>query len=196
MKTNILSYYLKQSSGVMKYLSIESFPRYIWPALQARWSLRQATHLGKKVRVFGRPIIENKGILWIGDRVRLVSTVAKLELAVNEGKLEICDGAYINYGCSIAAQKLVRIGPNARIGTYVMITDNNFHRLEPEHRDEIPESAPVILEENVWLGGRVTVLPGVTIGAGSAVGAGSVVTHDIPPRSLAVGVPARVIKDL
>jgi maltose O-acetyltransferase len=78
----------------------------------------------------------------------------------------------------------------------VTITDNNFHRLEPEHRDEIPESAPVIIEENVWLGGRVIVLPGVTIGAGSAVGAGSVVTHNIPPRSLAVGVPARVIKNL
>jgi maltose O-acetyltransferase len=196
MKTNILSYYLEDSFDVKKYLSIESFPRYIWPVLQARWYLRHATHLGKKVRVFGRPMIQNNGILWIGDRVRLISTAAKLELAVNGGKLEICDGTYINYGCSIAAQNLVRIGPNARIGTYVMITDNNFHRLEPERRDEIPESAPVILEENVWLGGRVIVLPGVTIGAGSAVGAGSVVTRDIPPRSLAVGVPARVIKDL
>jgi maltose O-acetyltransferase len=128
--------------------------------------------------------------------VRLISTVAKLELAVDGGVLEICEGAYINYGCSIAARKLVRIGPDCRIGTHAMITDNNFHHLEPELRDEIPESAPVILEANVWLGGRVIVLPGVTIGAGSAVGAGSVVTHDIPPRSLAVGVPARVIKDL
>lgn len=196
MKAHILSYYLAQSSEMKKYLSLASIPRYFWPALQAHWYLRHATHLGKKVRVFGRPVIENRGTLWIGDRVRIRSTVVKTELAVEGGILEIGEGAYINYGCSIAARKLVRIGPNCRIGTYVMITDNNFHRLEPELRDEIPESAPVILEADVWLGGRVIVLPGVTIGAGSAVGAGSVVTRDIPPRSLAVGVPAKVIKDL
>ena len=196
MKANILAYYLDKSSEMKKYLSPASIPRYYWPALQAHWYLRHATHVGKKVRIFGRPIIENRGTLWIGDRVRIRSNVVKTELAVEGGVLEICEGAYINYGCSIAARKLVRIGENCRIGTYAMITDNNFHRLEPELRDEVPESAPVILEANVWLGGRVIVLPGVTIGAGSAVGAGSVVTHDIPPRSLAVGVPAKVIRDL
>jgi maltose O-acetyltransferase len=74
--------------------------------------------------------------------------------------------------------------------------DNDFHRLEPERRDERPLSAPIILEENVWLGARVIVLRGVTIGAGSAIGAGSVVTRDIPPRSLAVGAPAKVIRSL
>jgi maltose O-acetyltransferase len=196
MKDETIAYYIKQSSEVKKYLTLASIPTYLWPALRARWYFRHATHLGQKVRVFGSPIIENRGILWIGDRVRIRSTVVKTELVVEGGTLEICEGAYINYGCSIAARHLVRIGPNCRIGTYAMITDNDFHRLEPELRDEIPESAPVILEENVWLGGRVIVLPGVTIGAGSAIGAGSVVTRDIPPHSLAVGVPARVIKDL
>ncbi len=196
MKTHILSYYLAQSSEMKKYLSLASIPRYFWPAVQARWYLRHASHLGKKVRTFGRPIVDNRGTLWIGDRVRIRSTVVKTELVVEGGTLEIGEGAYINYGCSIAARKLVRIGPNCRIGTYAMITDNNFHRLEPERRDEIPESAPVLLENDVWLGGRVIVLPGVTIGSGSVIGAGSVVTRDIPSRSLAVGVPARVIKDL
>jgi maltose O-acetyltransferase len=56
--------------------------------------------------------------------------------------------------------------------------------------------APVILEENVWLGARVIVLPGVTIGAGSVIGASSVVIDDVPPRCLAVGLPARVIRQL
>ncbi len=196
MKANLISRFHTQSSEMKKYLSLESIPRYFWPALQAHWYLRRATHLGKKVRLFGKPSVEINGTLRIGDRVRLISTVAKLELAVAGGILEICDGAYINYGCSIAAHKLVRIGPNCRIGTYVMIIDNNFHHLEPELRDEMPESAPVILEQNVWLGGRVIVLPGVTIGAGSAVGAGSVVTRDIPPRTLVAGVPAKVIKYL
>jgi len=74
--------------------------------------------------------------------------------------------------------------------------DNDFHRLEPERRNERPDSAPIILEDNVWLGARVIVLKGVTIGEGSVIGAGSVVTKDIPPRSLAVGMPAKVIKTL
>jgi maltose O-acetyltransferase len=74
--------------------------------------------------------------------------------------------------------------------------DNDFHRLEPERRDEIPPSAPIVLEEGVWLGVRVIVLRGVTIGAGSVVGAGSIVVRDVPPRSLAAGAPAKVIRTL
>lgn len=196
MKENNIGYFAQNPSGFKKYISRDVFQRYIWPTIWAGICLRRATQVGKKVRVRGWPSITNNGTLIIGNRVRLISTIATLELAVTGGVLQICEGTYINYGCSIAAQKLVRIGANCRIGTYAMITDNNFHSLDPEHRDEMPESAPVILEENVWLGGRVIVLPGVTIGAGSAVGAGSVVTHDIPPRSLAVGVPAKVIRDL
>ena len=196
MKASNRIYIPQSPSEYKKYLSDDGFRKYIWPTIWARWCLRRATHVGMKVRVRGWPSIDNNGTLIVGDRVRLVSTVATLELAVVGGILEICEGTFINYGCSIAAQKLVRIGPNCRIGTYVMITDNNFHSLEVDHRDELPESDPVILEENVWLGGRVILLPGVTIGMGSVIGAGSVVTHAIPPRSLAVGVPARVIKEL
>lgn len=55
---------------------------------------------------------------------------------------------------------------------------------------------PIRIEDDCWLGSNVTVLPGVTVGRGSTIGAGSVVTRDIPPYSVAVGVPARVIKKL
>jgi len=164
--------------------------------LRARWYLRHATFLGEKVRLWGKPSVQNWGRLVIKDRVRLVSTVATLELVVEDGALEIGEGTFINYGCSIGATELVRIGANCSIGTYAILMDNDYHRLEPERRYERPESAPIILQDNVWLGARVIVLRGVTIGAGSAIGAGSVVTHDIPPRSLAVGVPAKVIRQL
>jgi maltose O-acetyltransferase len=127
----------------------------------------------------------------------MVSTIAPLEIAVGEGgRLEIGANTYINYGCSIAATKLVRIGRDCNIGTYVIIMDNDFHRLEPERRAERPESAPITLGDNVWLGARVIVLRGVTIGQGSVIGAGSVVARDIPERSLAAGVPAKVIRAL
>lgn len=163
--------------------------------LRARWYLRKATVLGPKVRVWGRPIIHNQGVLKIGERIRLDSRIVTLEIVTNPGGvLEIGANTFINYGCSIAATERISIGSDCSIGTYVNIMDNNFHRLEPDRRYEMPESQPVTLEDNVWLGTRVIVLPGVTIGTGSVVGAGSVVTRDIPPFSLAVGTPARVIR--
>jgi maltose O-acetyltransferase len=169
-----------------------------WAVARARWSLRNATTVGKNVRAWGRPIVRNGGgRILIGDRVRITANVVPVELSVGpEGTLEIGEGTFINYGASLYASKLVRIGPRCNIATYVMILDNDFHRLEPERRTEQPESSPIVLEENVWLGARVIVLPGVTIGAGSAIGAGSVVTKDIPARVLAGGVPAKVIKSL
>jgi len=168
-----------------------------WAVLRAHWYLRHATQVGSKARVWGKPVIRNHGTLLIGERIRLVSTVATTEIAIEHGgTLEIGSGTYINYGCSIAASQLVRIGTNCNIGTHVLLMDNDFHCLEPERRSEKPPSAPIELEDNVWLGARVIVLRGVTIGAGSAVGAGSVVTKDIPPRCVAVGIPAKVIRRL
>ena len=165
--------------------------------LRARWYLRRASRVGPRVRLWGKPVVHNYGKMIIGDRARLISTVATSEFSTGgEGVLEIGEGTFINYGCSLAATKHVKIGANCSIGTHAIILDNSFHRLEPERRNEAPESAPVILEDNVWLGARVTVLPGVTIGEGSAIGAGSVVTKDIPARSLAAGVPARIVRKI
>jgi maltose O-acetyltransferase len=171
--------------------------KYGLAMLRARWYLRKATVLGTKARVWGRPFVNNQGVMKFGERIRLDSTIATLELvSAPGGVLEIGSSTFINYGCSIAANLLVSIGADCSIGTYVNIMDNNFHRLEPDHRYEMPESQPVILEDNVWLGTRVIVLPGVTIGTGSVVGAGSVVTRDIPPYALAVGCPAKIVRKL
>ena len=168
-----------------------------WAFLRARYYLRHATSIGKRVRLYGKASIINEGNLIVGERVQLVSTIVPIELvASNGGVLTIGNHVFINYGCSISAQMQVTIGDYCQIGTYVMMLDNDFHRLEPERRLERPPSAPIILEENVWVGGKATILSGVRIGAGSVIGANSVVTKDIPPRSLAVGMPARVIRTL
>jgi acetyltransferase-like isoleucine patch superfamily enzyme len=165
--------------------------------LRGFWFFRTVTQLGKRVRVWGRLRVSNGGRMLIADRVRIVSTPAVTELVAGKGgSLEIGESVFINYGCSIAALKSIKIGAQSSIGPYCMIIDNNFHRLEPERRNELPESLPVVLEENVWLGARVVVLPGVTIGEGSVIGAGSVVTKDIPRRVIAGGVPAKVIKSI
>jgi maltose O-acetyltransferase len=178
-------------------------PRYshLWDALhgvlQAKWYLRRSSSLGRRVRVFGRldVTVGNAGHLLVGERVLLISTPLPTQIVV-DGVLEIGDGTFINHGCSIGATLDIRIGRRCRIGPHVLMMDNDYHRLEPERRDERPESRPIVLEENVWLGARAIVLRGVRIGEGSVVGAGSVVTTDLPPRSLAFGLPARVVRKL
>jgi acetyltransferase-like isoleucine patch superfamily enzyme len=143
--------------------------------------------------VYGRPYVHNEGTLIVGQRVLIWSTIVRSEFVVFPGgRLEIGDRTSIHYGASIAATGLVRLGPRCRLGTHVMILDNDFHEIE--NRDVRPEPRPVILEENVWLANRVLVLPGVTIGHDSVVGAGSVVMTSIPPRSIALGNPARVVR--
>jgi acetyltransferase-like isoleucine patch superfamily enzyme len=162
-------------------------------ALNARCHLRSAAAIGPRVTLRGRPHVENTGTLTIGDRVRLVSTVAILELVILPGgHLEIGDNVFVNYGSSLVSSAHVKIGNDCLIGTHVMVMDCDFHRVEDKAWDTSGE--PVILEERVWLGNRSMVLKGVTIGHDSVVAAGSVVTRDVPPRSVVAGVPARVVR--
>jgi acetyltransferase-like isoleucine patch superfamily enzyme len=165
--------------------------------LRARYYLRSAQALGPRCRLWGVPMVHNAGLMLIGDSVRMASQLSMLQLSTGpEGRLEIGDQVLINHGCSIGATKLVRIGERSNIGSQSILIDNSFHQLDPERRNERPESAPVILESNVWLAARVIVLPGVTIGKNSVIGAGSVVTRDVPADVLAAGVPAKVIRSL
>ena len=77
----------------------------------------------------------------------------------------------------------------------MMIAANQVFRDpdRPIHGQGI-EFGPIVIEDYVWIGGRANIMAGVTIGKGSVIGAGAVVTRDIPPYSVAVGVPAKVIK--
>jgi acetyltransferase-like isoleucine patch superfamily enzyme len=176
-------------------------PAQVWDdglaVLRARWQLRNATSVGERVRVWGRPVIRNSGSVIIGERAYLISTTIPIQLTTEYGgKLEIGARTGINYGCSILATELISIGPNCKIGMHVIMMDNDYHQIDPTKRGIRPASRPIVLEENVWLGARVIVLSGVTIGANSVIGAGSVVTRDIPPRSIAVGQPAQVIRSI
>ena len=117
--------------------------------LHARWSLRHADEVGDRVRLGGRPAVTNHGRMIIGQRVQLVSTIATLELVADEDGLLRSARTLVNFGCSLVATKLVRIGAHCNIGPYTMMLDNDFHRVEPERRLERPQSKPIIVEENV-----------------------------------------------
>ena len=108
-------------------------PRYVWDngiaVINARWSLRHADHVGTRVRLRGRPAVTNRGRMVIGERVQLVSTIATLELVSDPGGLlEIGERTLVNFGCSLVATELVRIGAHCHIGPYTMMLDNDFHR--------------------------------------------------------------------
>jgi maltose O-acetyltransferase len=164
---------------------------------RAQWHLRAATRVPFSVRLDGRLLIRNNGTITFGDRVLLASRAALQEFRCGPGAvIELGSGTFVNHGTSIVSCESVRIGRECRIGTYCLIADNQLYRLEPERRNERPESRPITIEDHVWIAARVIVLPGVTIGAGSVVAAGSVVTHDVPPRTLVAGVPARAVRSL
>lgn len=171
--------------------------RHARPVLSARLWLRGVDDVGARVRCWGRPVVRNAGSMTLGDRVRVISDVARTELVTGAGgTLRIGERTYINYGSSISASRLVTIGARCLLGTYTLVIDDNFHHVDPARRMEATEPAPVRIADDVWLGAKAVVLPGVSIGTGSVIGAGSVVTRDIPPQTLAVGLPARVVRQL
>lgn len=150
--------------------------------------------MGQRVTLRGRPAISNDGLLTIGERVRLVSTVAQLELVtLPGGHLEIGDNVFINYGSSLVASNHVKIGNDALIGTHVMVMDCDFHNVEDKSWDTT--GSPIVIEDRAWLGNRSIILKGVTIGHDAVVAAGSVVTRDVPPRTVVAGVPAKVVRE-
>ena len=174
-------------------------PRRTWTKatqwLSARWQLRDCTQVGPWTRVIGRVTVANHGTMIVGERVQIFGHHARSVFTTFAGgRLIIGDRAFINYGVDVAATGLVSIGADCLIGTHVSIIDNAFHGLMDRH--EVPAPQPVIIGENVWIGNRAIILPGVTIGEGAVVGTGSVVTRDVPARTVVAGNPARVIREL
>ncbi len=103
---------------------------------------------------------------------------------------------FVNMGLTALDVADIRIGADCQIGPNVQLLTPT-HPVDPEPRRARLEAAqPITIADNVWLGGGVIVCPGVTIGENSVVGAGAVVTRDVPPNSLAVGNPARVVRSI
>lgn len=110
--------------------------------------------------------------------------------------IHLGDRVYLNFSCTILDNNLVRIGSHVMLGPSVQIY-TAAHPLQAEIRNQGWEIAkPVVIEDNVWIGGGAILLPGVTVGQNAVVGAGAVVTRDVPPDTVVAGNPARVIKKI
>ena len=159
-----------------------------------RWSrkfTRNCSTTGSGLDVQGPTIVYGGGDITVGDRFCIRSRKWKpVEVFVAPGAaLSIGDEVFFNQGVRIACSMSISIGNNCLIGDECVLLDDDFHA----HGGSERKVAPICLQDHVWLGTRVIVLRGVTIGEGSVVGAGSVVTRSLPPYSFAVGSPARVI---
>lgn len=153
-------------------------PFYVRGRNSITWGVGFTTGVGTRLDAFSNANNNDK-IIVIGDRVQ------------------------INDYVHIGAVESIHIGDDVLIASKVFISDHNHGQYDNYNKLSNPDvspidrplvSSPVVIGDKVWLGEGVCILPGVTIGKGSIVGAGSVVTHNIPANSIAVGVPAKVVK--
>ena len=133
--------------------------------------------------------------LGAGSTLSLDGATLGRGIVVNIGpgsRLAMGEKSYFSDGSTIAAGSAggVSIGRNCAISFGVTIIDDDGHGFGPP-----PYSAPIVIEDHVWIGCNATILKGVTIGKGSVVAAGAVVTKSCPPNSLLAGVPAKVIRE-
>lgn len=169
--------------------------RYLWEMACAPIYLHAVTECGRGVRALGRPRIENLGQMFLGAGTLVRSINVPVELCTGEGALlRIGREVRLNYGVSIGATGSITIGDRVRLGPYVMIVDTDFH--DPYDREIRPPPRPVTIADDVWVGAKASIMPGVTIGRGAIVGTAAVVTRDVPPFAIVAGVPARVVKQL
>lgn len=144
--------------------------------------------------------IEGKGDIILGENVCFDGKTS-LKFAArfaDRPTLAIGDHTGISGGCTITVGKQITIGRHCRIASDVVMTDSNGHPAEPVARMEgappTDESVrPIAIQDNVWIGRRAIILPGVTIGEGSIVSSGAVVMSDVAPYTVVAGNPARKI---
>lgn len=114
--------------------------------------------------------------------------------APKPNKISIEEGTYLNRYTMLDAHEQISLGRNCMIGPHCYITDANHGRTPGVLvKEQQMEPQPVVIEDDVWLGAGVVVLPGVRLGRGCVIGAGAVVTHDVPAGAVFAGVPARAI---
>lgn len=168
------------------------------------WLVRTKS-VSRRARIIRFPFdLRGKKYINLGEELT-TGVGCRIEAFSNDGQKVVHFGKRVqmNDYVHICGMKSVQIGNDVLIAGKVYISDNSHGSYKSNHEDTSPEIIPirrsyhidpVVIEDNVWLGEGVVVLPGVTIGKGSIVGANSVVTKSLPKYVIAVGSPAKPIK--
>lgn len=193
-----------------KLLNIPALVRMrFYPMLNRALLKKKGAVLGRNVQIPGKLNLVTSGNndIGIGDNFYFSSGDAVNPISSNlQGAIYLENGASLKIGNNVGMSSTrlwihesARIGNNVKIGGCVLITDTDAHPMDYKVRrtsNEGTKSAPIVIEDDVWVGAHSIILKGVTIGARSIIGAGSVVTKSIPADCVAAGNPCRVIKDL
>lgn len=176
-------------------------------ALYSQWVRQAFAECGRQVRFGGFRYLREPDKIFIGNHVSMGENVV-LELYSSylqqtfSPVLTIGDNSSVGDDGHITCINRITIGNDVLMGRKVFITDNAHGTSEGDMPDILPlrrplaSKGPVTIGDNVWIGEMACIMPGVSIGKGSIIGAHAVVTKDVPPYSVAVGNPARVIKSI
>lgn len=193
-----------------KLLNIPALVRMrFYPMLNRALLKKKGAVLGRNVQIPGKLnlVISGNNDIGIGDNFYFSSGNGVNPIASNlQGAIYLENGASLKIGNNVGMSSTrlwihesARIGNNVKIGGCVLITDTDAHPMDYMARrtsNEGTKSAPIVIEDDVWVGAHSIILKGVTIGARSIIGAGSVVTKSIPADCVAAGNPCIVIKSI
>ena len=191
-----------------KILSIILHPSKIAKQIEWTYYKKRLANIGKNSQIGQNFSIINPDGISIGDNFSGGCDIAlwswnAVNIKGDDCKLIIKNNVSITDRCIISAANRIEIGNGCLLGRDTFITDNshgenisiNELNISPHERN-IFSKGTVIIGDNVWTGKNVCIMPNVKIGNGAIIGANSVVTHNIPPYSVAVGSPAKVIKTI
>ena len=133
------------------------------------------------------------GQIRIGKKVSIGNNV---RIEAKGGSIDIGDDVFIGDGCIFVSQANIKIGSNCQIAEYVVIRDQDHSFSTRPIKDAGFKTAFIEIGEDVWVGAKATITKGSTIGNGSVIGAHALVKGPIPEFSLAVGIPAKVKKNI
>jgi acetyltransferase-like isoleucine patch superfamily enzyme len=165
-------------------------------------SPRAIVKRGKKIKLGANVVVERDVTLWVdtNDSYILIGHDSYLSsrcfLNTFNGWISLGRNCTVNSYAILYGHGGLQIGNDVRIAPQVMIMPMNHIYEDPQVaiRKQGIRTQGIKIEDDVWLGAGAIILDGVTIGKGSVIGAGAIVTKDIPPYSVAVGVPAKVLK--
>ena len=168
-----------------------------WNRARIHWELMRR-------QAFARwPVHGNVLEALLEDRLRVGANVL-LEPGVwltapGEARIHIGEGTFLNLGVMVASMQLVEIGAHCMFANGCFITDADHRFDDPDQPitwQGFRSKGPTRVGDNVWCGANVVITSGVTVGERCVIGANSVVNSDLPPHSIAVGAPARVIRQI
>jgi len=162
--------------------------------LRAQLLQVRGRRLGAKTRIGPRVRIDRPWAIETGPHCRFEADVW-LKLVGEPATVTIGAHTFVGRGVEIDVSGSVRLGSHVLVAPSVFMTDHAHEIAAGQLIDSQGcTQAPIVVEDDVWLGARCVILPGVRVGRGAVVGAGAVVTRDVPDGAVVAGVPARILR--